>query len=100
MPNKDRLLNFEQFIKRKNSFHMHFVGLPGGHMIGDAYRKNRAYQRCLQERPAFQKLVDELRPYYEPGKPVFAETTALQKKLHEAYQLMHPFAASNEDLFR
>jgi hypothetical protein len=91
-------LSFEQFAKRQNSFHLHFVGTPGDHFVGDIYRAQPAYVACLAATGSrltkLQSAIDKLYSSSETSAQEF------QLKLYEAYLLLHPFAQRDEELFR
>ncbi len=96
MANKDPLLSFEEFMRQNNSFLLHFLGEPGNHFLGDAYRDQEPYKLCMAAYPEeFGKLAEELQQIYRPR-----DSLEGYAKLYEAYKLMYPFAESNEELFK
>jgi hypothetical protein len=101
MANQDPLLLYEEFVERQNKFHMHFVGQPGAHAMGDIYRrKSNAYQECMGAHPVeFEKLRSELQAMHYDGNTLFFGLT-YRKKLYDAYVMMHPYAKRNCELFR
>ncbi len=97
MPNKDPLLNYEEFKKQRNSFHLHFAGEPGNSFGGDVYRQNPPFVKCLQKHPErLKKLMREIGP---KATGIQQSTRAYEELLYKAYLLMYPYAESNQQLF-
>jgi hypothetical protein len=89
------LLNFRDFKRYQNSFRGHFVGEVGKHVVGDAYRENPSYKKCMAAHPAeFGKLAEELRGRSDH------DSLEYLKKLYEAYVMMHPYADTNWEMFQ
>ena len=95
MANKDRLLDFAQFVRKRNNFHLHFVDgrgvLPS---IGNIYRGQPAYKVCAETHPRFVQLADELKRMSD------TESNQYLEKLYQAYNFMHPYAETDWDMFR
>lgn len=97
MANQDLLLNFAKFklIEVRNNFHMHFVGKENGDaFLGDAYRSQEHYKRCMKECSEFADMVAELRKREDHYSPEYIE------KLYEAYKLMRPYAPNDWAMFK
>ncbi len=95
-PKKSPLMGFEQFVERtkKGNFHMYFE--PG--YIADVYRQSPAYQR-YSTNSEFQVLAQELQVLLANETPTVEEETEKQRKLYNAYTMMHPLAKHDGELF-
>lgn len=89
-------LSFENFLKCKNNFHLHFVNNWEGNM----YRQQPAYRRCEKvyqsnccAKPNFWKLTLQLT--MRSG----CNSDEHLNKLYHAYKMMRPFATSNWEMF-
>ncbi len=92
--NKDPVLTPDEFQKCQNNFRLFFTS----NFIGEMYRRSEAYTLCLEAHPErFLKLSSELRRMYVVNHTCIPEDSL---KLYEAYEMMHPYAESNRDLFR
>ena len=100
MANQDPLLSFEEFIERQNKFYLHFVGEPGTCGMSNLYRDRDPYKQCMRAHPEqFEKLRAELQAMHDDSNTLFFGPT-YRHKLYDAYQMMHPYAEKNCDLFR
>ncbi len=97
MANKDPVLSLEEFDIQQNNFALFFCGKPNEHFMGDMYRDVPVFRRCFAANiEAFNRLAAELYGFEkrdERGTPDF------ERKLYQAYLLMHPFAESNWEMF-
>lgn len=87
--NKEQVLSFRDFVRVKNNFALHFVKT----WIGDAYRKQDAYQRCMEEDPSFRTLAERL-------AGCAGAVDSRLRDLYKAYKLMRPYAQSNWEMFQ
>lgn len=100
MANADPIIPFREFCKRevRNNFELHFNGYPRKDFMGDLHRKGPAFRACMKAHPKkFGTLARQLYGYNEREKR--GEKLDLDK-LYSAYKMMHPFAASNEEIFK
>jgi len=94
MLNQDNVLPFNEFLKRKNNFHLHFAGEPGTHLVGDIYRQQNAYVECKKANPrAFANITRELTSASDHDSPDYL------RKLYAAYLMMYQYAERNRDMF-
>jgi len=105
---KGRPLSFIEFQKKSNNFALHFAGRPGKHLIGDTYRKNTAFKKCLAESSEFAVLAEELYDYDFSAFDVDSNTKStiprpvdpqMTRKLYKAYLLMRTYAEKDRGLF-
>jgi hypothetical protein len=94
MANRDAVLTYRQFLRKKNSFQAYFIGEVGGHWAGDIYRDQGAYKACMNVEREFAALAAELRERDDRSSPGY------KRRLYRAYLLMHPYAKSDADLFQ
>ncbi len=100
MANKDPVLPFWEFVELQNNFHLHFVGQPGNHYLGDLYRQNPAFIECKRAHPVkFKKIISELKAMHDNCNTLYFGTK-YREKLYGVYKMMHPYAEKNLDLFR
>lgn len=110
MANRDPLLTFEEFsanrARETNNFYFFFFGKDGEFCMCDKRRAWDSYVHCMNNhRDEFAPLVEQLRELTTPevkeraGMAFLYEPSYL-KLLYRAYELMHPYAESNYELFK
>jgi hypothetical protein len=89
------IMSFEAFLSRRNNFALHFAGKEGvPHLMGDVYRRNTAFVRCLAEDVEFSVIAAKLRG--------IADRNLSEERLRElyaAYTHMRTYADTDWELF-
>ena len=92
MPNQDPLLSRDEFEREQNNFYLHFAGEKT--LAGQKYRSQRAYQMCCRNSDIFMDSAETL-----IDKNIQSSGPHLDD-LYFLYTLMHPYAESNQELFK
>jgi len=94
VPNNDPLLNPLKFRLEGNNFYAHFVGPVGDiDSWGESRRQRAPFREAMRTSGEFQSIAQELL-----GRKDYL-SDEYQNKLYRAYEIMHPFASSNYELF-
>ncbi len=89
---RQKLLDREEFERGQNNFHLHFVGQPGQHMIGDIFREREIFKWCYQNDQEFRELAEE---FFGDESYGFDP-----EKLYKAYLMMAKYTEDDWDLFK
>ena len=107
--NVDPLISFEEFSARggvvSNNLFIHFYGAQGDYEHADLYREKQAFVACMtHHKDEFETLRAKLEEIHtsqiDKRSRAFLRDPDYLKLLYRAYELMHPYADSNGELFK